>query len=156
MKKSIITTALLLSTSLFISGCASKEIKPTETVRETGEYQVLVEAEANKTMTEGDLFYKDMIKRAMKKSAESTLQFQKTHFSILNITANNTAGFPINDYKNLQRFCESDLNSYECSAIKNKYRTTLKLLLLSDLDYRIISFDAKQVLEDIRKEEENK
>jgi hypothetical protein len=156
MKKSLITTTLLLTTSLFISGCASKEIKPTETAMEIGEYQVLVEAEANKTMTEGDLFYKDMIKRVMKKSAETTLQFQKTNFSIINITANNTAGFPINTYKNLQKFCESDLNSYECSAIKNKYRSTLKLLLLSDVDYRIITFDAKEVLEDIKKEEENK
>lgn len=148
MKKLIITTALL---SIIFSGCSKKTVEPTEAVMETGKYEVLVTAEANKEIDdENDLFYKDMIKRAMKKAAETTLKFEKTHFALVSMRTNNMAGFPINTYQNLQKFCLSDLNAFECDSIKHKNRSTLKLLLLSDLDYRMIAFDAKQVLEDIK------
>jgi len=156
MKKSLITTTLLLGTLLF-TGCSTKEIEPKTEIIETSKEEIIVSAKKNKQIDDdSELYYKDMIKRSMKKAGEETLKREKTHFALVSMRTNNLAGFPINTYKNLQRFCLSDLNSFECDSIKHKDSSNLKIILLSDLDYRIIAFNAKEVLEDIKKEEENK
>lgn len=174
MKKYLLTFSLI-ALGLLFSGCADKTIYPIKpnsiSGGADGTMQVgihkdrnLSNAEFNKSENNNlnKRTYKAnnlMLKQALELISKKTLEEGKTNFILVNNDTNNLVGFPFNTYNDLNKYCLNyDRNTsleINCSVFEEFYeinRAVFKFVILDTVDYRIASFDAKKILEELSKE----
>jgi hypothetical protein len=174
MKKSLIISSLFLSI-LFFTGCSGKPYVMPPNYINGNENGYSVDVAKNKTLykeeinkgihkTEQQEKYKaldESLRTALKMIATKTIEVGKTNFVILTPDTNNLNGFPINTYKDLRDYCinyERGKNhiNFSCSMLDNDFfNINIKhdyyyfKILSNEEDYTIMSFNAKDVLEEL-------
>lgn len=175
MKKYIILVCLFLFGLLF-NGCAGKSLEKKEDIVYKDKdgvthIEALIDVKlfnqdySNKELkTEVAKSYRkniDLLKKSLVIAANKTLAENKTNFVILNPEINHLAGFHLNTFKDIKTYCfnpERDLSKIKlfCKSIPTTSiysgRGELKILSIDKPDYRIVSIDAKKILEEINKE----
>lgn len=122
-----------------------------------------IEDEKNKKYNKIQTFYRmkvDLLKKSLYMAAKETLKNNKENFVIVNPDMNHLLGFPINNFDDLKNYCynfnraENDIKLY-CRSLDGEHelglRGNLKIIPITS-DYKIVSINAKKILEEISKE----
>lgn len=173
MKKYLLTFSLM-ALGLLFSGCSNKIVYPKQNSIRTnaeGITNVVVYVDDNLSKIEWSKsennnrikkIYKEnnlMLRQALELVSKKTLAEGKTNFILVNNDTNNLIGFPMNTYEDLNKYCLNynrdsslEIKCYVFSELYSQGTAIFRFVILDTVDYKIASFDAKKVLEELSKE----
>lgn len=158
MKKMLIIVFMSVYT-LFFSGCASNQ----SVLEKNEKYNII--KDNNSIILEINAYKmgeKEILENLFLYTASYSLKNNFSDFILLKENLNQAVGFPINTYKDLKDYCIKkdrsknleSLSSAGCPIIANNgtnYKS-IKFILINNPSYEITSFNAKDVLEEIKSE----
>lgn len=153
----VIATLFVIMFSFIFSGCANNQ-----SVLEKNEKYTIIQDKDGIILEMNAYKMKDeeVLENLFLYTANYSVKNNSSNFILVKDRVNQAIGFPINTYKDIKEYCIKNdrnkslesLSSAGCPMIANNgtnYKS-VKFILIDNPSYDVISFNAKDVLEEIK------